>query len=43
MTELRERLTHSFNFACTMVDVNILELLTVINRYNVQYISDALS
>lgn len=34
MLRLRDRLTHSFNFASIMVDMNILELLTTVNSFS---------
>ena len=30
---LRDKLSHSFSFACTLVDMNLLEVVTSIHRY----------
>jgi hypothetical protein len=30
---LRDKLSHSFSFACTLVEMNLLEVVTSIHRY----------
>jgi len=29
---LRDRISHSLNFACVLVDLNLLELITLVHR-----------
>ena len=37
---LRDRISHSLNFACVLVDMNVLELITSVRRYVVILFSD---